>query len=97
MRSGVARPSLKLARERLRWTGHVLHTDEAVLREFLTFAPEGGNCGRGRPQLRFYDTIKEDMQDRNIEMPYRTQQDIREAIGLLAADRFKWRQEVFNL
>ena len=97
IRSGVERPSLKLTRERLRWTGHVLRADEVVLREVLTFTPEGGNSGRGRPRLRFYDTIKEDMRDRNIQMQYQTQQDFWEALGLLSADRFKWRKEIINL
>ena len=40
--TGVARPSLRLATERLRWTGHVLRSDDKVLAEVLTFIPEGG-------------------------------------------------------
>ena len=49
VRSGFEQPSLKLAGERLRWTGHVLRAEEPVLREVLTFVPEGGSRGRGHP------------------------------------------------
>ena len=56
-RTGVERPSIRLGRECLRWSGHVLRRGELVLYEVLTFAPEGGSRGRGRPRLRFYDTI----------------------------------------
>ena len=57
-RLGVERPSHRLVQERLRWTGHVLRSDDVVLQEVLTFVPEGGSRGRGRPRRRFYDTIK---------------------------------------
>ena len=40
-RTGVKRPSLRLAKERLRWTGHVLRSDEKVLSEVLMFVPDG--------------------------------------------------------
>ena len=96
VRSGVERPSLKLARERLRWTGHALRAEEPVLREVLTFVPEGGSRGRGRPRLRFYDTVKQDMRDRSIDVQHRTQQDFWEALGLLASDRSTWRKEIVN-
>ena len=96
VRSGVERPSLKLARERLRWTGHTLRAEEPVLREVLTFVPEGGSRGRGRPRLRFYDTVKQDMRDRSIDVQHRTQQDFWEALGLLASDRSTWRKEIVN-
>jgi len=42
-RTGVERPSIRLAKERMRWSGH-------SLREVLLFVPEGGRCGRGRRQ-----------------------------------------------
>ena len=96
VRSGVERPSLKLTRERLRWTGHVLRAEEPVLREVLSFVPEGGSRGRGRPRLRFFDTVKLDMRDRNIDVQYRKQQDFWEALGPLASDRTMWRKEIVN-
>ena len=58
IRVGVERPSIHLSRERLRWTGHILRSEDRVLSEVLTFVPDGGKRGRGRPRLRFYDTIK---------------------------------------
>ena len=62
----------------------------------LTFVPEGGSRGRGRPRLRFFDTVKQDMRDRNIDVQYRKQQDFWEALGLLASDRIMWRKEIVN-
>ena len=41
-RTGVKRPSLRLAKERLWWTGHALRSDEKVLSEVLMFVLEGG-------------------------------------------------------
>ena len=57
-RVGVQQPSLHLSRERLRWTGHILRSEERVLSEVLTFVPSGGKGGRGRPRLRLYIIIK---------------------------------------
>ena len=48
-RLGVKRPSTLLAKERLRWIGHALRSDDTVLLEVLTYVPEGGARGRGRP------------------------------------------------
>ena len=71
--------------ERLRWTGHVLRCDDVVLYEVLTFTPEGGTRGRGRPRRRFYDTVKEDMAMKNIAI-----------VAIRVADRKNWRQTVVN-
>ena len=65
-RLGVERPSQQLARNRLRWIGHALRSDDIVLREVLTFVPESGARRRGRPRLRFYDTLKADLADRKL-------------------------------
>ena len=40
-RLGVARPSLHLAKSRLRWIGHALRSEDTVLTEVLTFVPAG--------------------------------------------------------
>ena len=95
-RLGVMRPSLRLMQERLRWTGHVLRSDEAVLFEVLTFIPEGGARGRGRPRRRFYDTVKEDLLSKNIAIAARTQTDFWRALAIRAADRKSWRRTVVN-
>ena len=63
---GVKRPSARLAMERLRWTGHMLRSEDTVLFEAATFVPPGGLRGRGRPRRRFSDTIKADLKDRDI-------------------------------
>ena len=39
-RLGVERPSQQLARNRLRWIGHALCSEDIVLRKVLTFVPE---------------------------------------------------------
>ena len=95
-RLGVSRPSLRLMQERLRWTGHVLRSDEAVLFEVLTFIPEGGARGRGRPRRRFYDTVKEDLLSKNIAIAARTQTDFWRALATRAADRKDWRHTIVN-
>jgi len=64
-RLGVKRPSALLAKERLRWIGHVLLS---ILLEVLTFIPEGGARGRGRPRRRLYDTIKVDLKAKGISL-----------------------------
>ena len=46
-RLGVERPSQQLARNRLRWIGHTLRSDDIILREVLTFVPESGARRRG--------------------------------------------------
>ena len=90
-RLGVVRPSQRLEQERLRWTGHILRSDEEVLREVLTFVPEGGARGRGRPRRRFYDTVKSDMVNRDIIINNRNQNEFWRHLGILAADRKGWR------
>jgi len=44
-RVGVERPSHRLSKERLQWTGHVLRSGNRVFFEVLTFIPEGGQRG----------------------------------------------------
>ena len=95
-RIGVERPSRRLDRERLRWTGHVLRREELVLYEVLIFVPEGGSRGRGRPRLRFIDTVRADMKARDIEVSARKPEDFWCALEDMAADRVWWRKEVVN-
>ena len=94
--TGVARPSSRLAKERLRWTGHALRSDDKVLAEVLTFIPEGGQRGRGCPRLRFFDTIKADLKLRDIEVNARRQAEFWPLLAARASDRKKWRAEVVN-
>ena len=48
-RLGVRHPSSRVSSDRLRWIGHVLRSENLVLREVLQFVPVGGARGRGRP------------------------------------------------
>ena len=96
-RLGVNKPSDILAKERLRWTGHVMRSDDAILREVLTFVPEGGARGRGRPRRRFYDTIKEDLAARGITTNTQNQQAFWEYLSRFAEDRSTWRNNVVNV
>ena len=91
---GVRRPSYRLASERLRWVGHALRSEESVLREVLTFVPAGGSRGRGRPRRRFFETIKSDLEERNIAIANRTQDRFWELLAARAADRKEWRSSV---
>ena len=85
---------MRLAKERLRWTGHALRSDDKVLSEVLLFIPEGGRCGRGRPRLRFYDTVKADLNARDIIINAKQQEDFWPIVAARAADRNKWRADV---
>lgn len=95
-RLGVSRPSHRLASERLRWTGHMLRSNDDVLYEVLMFTPEGGARGRGRPRLRYYDTIKADLAERNINLNARNQEEFWSALATKAADRQDWQNSVVN-
>lgn len=88
-RLGVRRPSIRLAMERLRWTGHMLRSEEIVLYEAATFIPPGGRRGRGRPRRRYVDTIKLDLANRNIHLNTTADQ-FWENLRLIAANRTEW-------
>ena len=74
-RIGIGRPSQQLAKNRLRWTGHALRSDDKVLYEVLMFVPEGGQRGRGRPRFRFYDTVKVDLNAQRVQINATWQED----------------------
>ena len=93
-RLGVDRPSVQLARNRLRWTGHALRSNDTVLKEVLTFKPDEGVRGRGRPRLRFYDTIKNDLLERDISISARHQPGFWQALIDMTADRAAWQKTV---
>ena len=90
-RLGVKRPSTLLAKERLRWIGHALRSDDTVLLEVLTYVPEGGARGRGRPRRRFFDTIKTDLSARGINIDARDQKYFWPALTDISHDRKAWR------
>ena len=90
-RLGVKRPSTLLSKERLRWIGHALRSDDTILLEVLTFVPEGGARGRGRPRIRFFDTIKADLSARGINIIARDQKNFWPALADISQDREAWR------
>ena len=93
---GVTRPSARLRRERLRWTGHMLRSEDTVLYEALIFIPDGGARGRGRPRRRYYDTIKADLAERNVILDHRGQEQFWAKLALRASDRQAWNKTVVN-
>ena len=93
---GVTRPSTRLQRERLRWTGHMLRSEDTVLFEALTFVPDGGARGRGRPRRRYYDTVKNDIVSRGIVLEHRSQEQFWRALAVHARDRNLWNSTVVN-
>ena len=93
---GVTRPSTRLRRERLRWTGHMLRSEDTVLYEALIFIPDGGARGCGRPRRRYYDTIKADLAERNVILDHRGQEQFWAKLALRASDRQAWNKTVVN-
>ena len=93
-RLGVARPSLHLAKARLRWIGHALRSEDSVLTEVLTFVPTGGARGRGRPRRRFFDTFKADLAERHIDPDTRDHSKFWSAVSLMVSDRSRWKSIV---
>ena len=91
---GIQRPSVRLARERLRWTGHMFRSQDEVLQEVLHFVPAGGERGRGRPRHRFYDTLKSDMKDRGVTINTRTQTLFWEQVKELSSNRDEWKRVI---
>lgn len=90
-RLGVSRPSVRLAKERMRWVGHVLRSEDSVLREVLHFIPTGGAHGRGR---RYYDTVKQDIAERNLPTAAKDQVRFWDELSIIAADRDLWRSTI---
>ena len=92
----ISRPSLHLARDCLRWTGHALRSDDTGHSEVLQFVPEGGRRRIGRPRLRYYDTLKADLSARGVIVNARKQEDFWRVVTRLAADRKKWRNDIME-
>ena len=91
---GIKRPSVRLSQERLRWTGHMLRSEDDVLREALEFIPEGGARGRGRPRLRYYDTVKSDLLSREVQITAKSQTQFWVELRELSANRLDWQKIV---
>ena len=92
IRLGVEQPSTILSRNPLRWTGHMLRSEDIVLREILSYVPENGRRSRGRPRLRYFDTLKADLTERNTTNSNIKQDAFWKLVAEKAADRTSWRR-----
>ena len=74
----------------------MLRSEDTVLFEALTFVPDGGARGRGRPRRRYYDTVKNDIVSRGIVLEHRSQEQFWRALAVHARDRSFWNSAVVN-
>ena len=78
------------------FVGSGLHcSNDSVLTEVLTFIPEGGARGRGRPRRCFIDTIKTDLLARNINIIAQDHVSFWSALADMSHDHVAW-QAVVN-
>ena len=77
-RTGLPSTEDLLIRTNLRWTGHLVRLPKQVLYSQLS----SGHRKRGRPRLRFKDTIKRNLKLRDIKTDSWTS---------LSQNRDKWR------
>ena len=73
-----------------------MRSDDVILREGLTFVPEGGARGRSRPRRRFYHTIKDDLAARGIDTAPRDQTNFWALLSDMTQDRDAWRVNIVN-
>ena len=81
-------PSMEdlLIRKNLRWTGHLMRmSPDRLLKQVLYSQLSSGHRKRGRPHLRFKDTIKRNLKMRDIKIDSWTS---------LSQQRDKWRATV---
>ena len=77
-----------LKRAQLRWAGHVLRMEDTRIPKMLLFGElVDGSRKRGRPKLRYKDTLKASLKDCSID-PNTWEK--------LASDRTAWRQQVWK-
>ena len=82
-RTGLPSMEDLLIRKNLRWTGHLMRmSPDRLLKQVLYSQLSSGHRKRGRPRLRFKDTIKRNMKPRNIKTDTWTS---------LSQQRDKWR------
>ena len=86
--------SVRLSQEHLQWTGHMLRSEDDVLREALEFIPEGGARSRGRPRLRYYDTVKSDLLSSEVQITAKSQTQFWVELRELSASRLDWQKIV---
>lgn len=56
-----------MSAQRIRWLGHITRkSEQSILKEIMTWKPEK-NRPRGRPRMRWYDEVTEDLRKMEIE------------------------------
>lgn len=85
-RAGLPSMEDLLIRKNLRWTGHLLRMESNRLPKQILYSQlYEGVRKRGRPRLRFKDTIKRNLKQRSID-PCQ--------LNILAKERNQWRNAV---
>ena len=83
-------PSIEttLIQSQLRWSGHLARMQDSRLPKQLFYCElTGGRRERGRPKLRFKDTLKQSLQKSGIDADHWES---------MSADRSEWRHAVYN-
>ncbi|KAK3532531.1 hypothetical protein QTP86_023743 [Hemibagrus guttatus] len=82
-RTGLPSMEDLLIRKNLRWTGHLMRMPQDRLPKQILFSQlHVGHRKRGRPRLRYKDTIKRNLKQRNIKL---------ESWAKLSKQRSEWR------
>ncbi|KAK3509681.1 hypothetical protein QTP70_008422 [Hemibagrus guttatus] len=82
-RTGLSSMEDLLIRKNLRWTGHLMRMPQDRLPKQILFSQlHVGHRKRGRPRLRYKDTIKRNLKQRNIKL---------ESWAKLSKQRSEWR------
>ncbi|KAK3514603.1 hypothetical protein QTP70_021515 [Hemibagrus guttatus] len=85
-RTGLPSMEDLLIRKNLRWTGHLMRMPQDRLPKQILFSQlHVGHRKRGRPRLRYKDTIKRNLKQRNIKL---------ESWAKLSKQRSEWRTAV---
>ncbi|KAK3510410.1 hypothetical protein QTP70_005908 [Hemibagrus guttatus] len=85
-RTGLPSMEDLLIRKNLRWTGHLMRMPQDRLPKQILFSQlHVGHRKRGRPRLRYKDTIKRNLKQRNIKL---------ESWAKLSKQRIEWRTAV---
>ena len=85
-RTGLPSMEDLLIRKNLRWTGHLMRmSPDRLPKQVLYSQLSSGHRNRGRPRLRFKDTIKRNLKMRDIKIDSWTS---------LSQQRDKWRATV---